>query len=723
MQKPLLKTELVLCENGKIKVTADLIGDDDKKCLFAFRVRCNGRVKVECTPWSEDNSIVVDVDESGYYYAEVWVNIKDLPKSISNRVFCFPEMVRHGYRNWQNDFVPEKLPYLELYRLVPPFGEIAVVCLPESFSLTDLQGTFRHYTYDDENLQVITSCEKHTLNGRDYFFEGITRCEDRLIVGEADFCGGHRTPEEIDGQIGEFCMFYQLGGGFKFISDYFGFCRIYYYQDNDIFAACNSYHMLLMILKVLDVPLAINTDKVKAGFCEASTLFETNFSFDTDIKGIYCLPVDQRILFSNRQVIFEQTQLYDEIRGFSDYDENKYEEFIYRGVEEVIDNLKISLEHKGFDFVRMDLTGGMDSRLLYGAATRLPQSLTKKLYIRTEKNREKDFEIANTINTIYGFQYDDLPVSMFAEGITAENRLPQSPLSADMGGYYSGWIPRVVQRIDHALHLTGGAGEIVGRPFMKYWFPDASTVDDLCNAYSGRIGDIVIYPEGYEYFAESLKCVMEYLPGRTMGEKFDNHNLYFRNGHHFRLSYYTDTTCVGWTPLQSKSCFKAKIMAWNHAVDMKPQHDFLNLMNPLLSQLPYAGEKQNNEKWELVERLYKKGYPMADVKCDEDTSAFDRAMADKREASRYLPDPEEVGRARLEQDRLLSTDEAMLTCLRAILEYGGEFMDMGIYLYSWITTTSHKPELRHQRNTLNKRLLMLYYEIELIQEGKKSDSI
>ena len=70
---------------------------------------------------------------------------------------------------------------------------------------------------------------------------------------------------------------------------------------------------------------------------------------------------------------------------------------------------------------------------------------------------------------------------------------------------------------------------------------------------------------------------------------------------------------------------------------------------------------------------------------------------------------------RAEQEYLLTSDDAMLSCLKTLIDYDEKFKDMGLYLYSWITTVSCKPELIHQRNTINKRLLMLYYQIKTIE--------
>ena len=585
-----------------VTVTVDFMGDDLEH-KFSYRIRCNGRVKLECTPWTSEKSVSIQVDEAGKYYAEVWVDINSYPKLNTNYLFCMPRKTKQCYNLFRKHYSLMKLPESELYRNVEPFRDIAVIKTAVGDFSDSFFSSFNHYQYDDENLHVITSCRKYTIDGIDFCFGGITRTDDKLIVGEQELYDAKTVPEEIDGQIGEFCLFYKCKNGYKLISDYFGVSRIYFHQSENMFIACNSYHMLLKIMSALRLPMTLNESKIKASLCEASTIFETSFSFETDIMEINALPIDKSILFSNGSVTIENAQLYNDIRNDLDFDEDEYEKLIYQGVEEVTDNLKITLEHNAFDFVRMDLTGGMDSRLLYGAATRLPRSMTKKLRIRTEPKSEKDFEIANAMNSIYKFRYDDLPSEITAEGITPDNKLFQSPLSANMGGYYTGWIPRVTQKLKKTIHLTGGEGEIVGRPFMKYWFPDVQTVEELFNKYNERMGDIVIYPDGYECFYKQLKPVMDYMPGHDTTEKFDNHNLYFRNGHHFGLSYYTDINCPAWTPLQSKSCFKAKLMSWSRSVDMKPQFDFLALMNPLLYQFPYASDKQNKEKSEMQDTL------------------------------------------------------------------------------------------------------------------------
>src|SRR5699024_1729239 len=78
--------------------------------------------------------------------------------------------------------------------------------------------------------------------------------------------------------------------------------------------------------------------------------------------------------------------------------------------EEIVENLRVSLEHPTFESVRVDLTGGLDARLLFTALAQL-QDYKEKIHIHTADvaGSPHDLVISLALTRETGFNYDTLP--------------------------------------------------------------------------------------------------------------------------------------------------------------------------------------------------------------------------------------------------------------------------------------------------------------------------
>lgn len=733
----MLNARIELYEKNKVRVIAEYNGYETMELAkFCFRIRCNGHIVLECTQFSEKNEIEADITYSGYYYAEVWTVIEDgekqwTDKVITNKLYCIANEVRDKYEQWINIPFENNIPKLNLYKPTYPFGNIAVI--------KNLKGNLGEYSqfakinelkikqfgYGESELVVLSSHEMiKDISGKTCCFSGISRTKSNLIVGQKDFEYHHCAEQEFHSQIGEYCMFVAHGDdSYALYSDYFGYNRIFYYMTDVCFVVSNSFHLLLILLKQMGCDLKMNKNKIKANFLDASILFETNYSWNMDIEGIKLLPVDKQIVIKGKNILFENTELYEDIRNVDVFDEKKYEAYILNAAEEITNNLKIAFEYSDYKNVRLDLTGGMDSRVVYSAATRLPRSYTEKLYIRTEvkhsgeiksDDMSSDFGIANAINNVYKYKWDELPVCYTTDYCDIDESLEQSPQSLFLGNYYTGWAIRVPQRIGKTIHITGGGGEVCARTFMN-WFPDAKNLDDILREYEDRYYDGVIYPLGLNSFKNEMKEVIEYMPGKHILEKWENHYLYFRNGYHFSLKYYSDVICLAWMPLQSKSSFKAKIMSWTQAIDMKTEMDLITTMNPLLAQFPYASDKANNEKEKLKSRLYGKGWPKIDLHYDTNCEEYMKSRKRKIQATECIPNGEKINEMRKKQENLIFNEDIILSCLKRLVFHSKEFYELGVYLFAWITQISNQSNMSHQRVVIAHKLLSINHMLDIIE--------
>jgi hypothetical protein len=102
-------------------------------------------------------------------------------------------------------------------------------------------------------------------NGATYLFSGITRWQDKLICGFNDIKTHDIAVTELCEEIGEFELLIHTEGRIELGTDFFGMCQWYYYKSEDgIFVTATSYHLLLLILKKLNIRLRLNSKKIAA---------------------------------------------------------------------------------------------------------------------------------------------------------------------------------------------------------------------------------------------------------------------------------------------------------------------------------------------------------------------------------------------------------------------------------------------------------------------------
>lgn len=690
---------------------------------FKFRIRYNGQEIINMTSqWSEESKYFFEVNKEGIYHAESWINIRDSKMNVSKPCYFSSESLREKYIKWKESANSTELVMPKLYSPKYPFGNIIIISITDNSeeklsAIQDFsqQSQLHLIRYADEDLYILSSLELiKDKNNQEYIFSGITRNDTNLLVGCEDIKKHVEDISSIKNSIGEYCLLIKREKHLDLSSDYFGINRIFYYQTDNIFVATNNYQALLLVLKKCGEKLFLCEEKVRSNFLDLSILFQNNWTWQMDVENIFEIPIDMKIVLANKKISFEKTDLYDEIRNPVKFCDTGYENLLFKGKNEIIDNVKITLEHPDYEHVRVDLTAGMDSRLVYSALTNLPNHLTSKVRIRSEKNKNVDFETATIINNVYKYKWDDLPVEYSTE-IDENKNIPNIPMTRFLGNYYSGWTIRAPQRIAKTIHLSGGCGEICTRPFMRYWFPNSLTLENILQNYVLRKDRLSVFPAAANSFEQVFKKTFNYIPGRSVLEKFDNHYMYFRNGYHFSYNYFNDIICLAWTPLQSKSCFLAKLMAYSEGVDMKVAYDLLNIMNPLLSQYKFGGERQNVEKIQIKNKLYMPRIEIAYLSKDLDTAEYFMAEKQKIQNSTYLPSKEVYSEYIKKQEEEITSNEELLVCLKKIIDYSRDFEEMGIYLYSWIAGDRKLDSSSQERNTLANLLISIYYQIQIIQ--------
>src|SRR5699024_1205965 len=310
---------------------------------------------------------------------------------------------------------PDQLPYTQLDY---PHQDFAVVSSSESH-IAEVEGlkqmsvslglTLETWTTQSERLAVIRG-HRRSESHENFIFSGMAKGRDRLVFGQ-DEIELYEKPE-ITESVGDFVSVTNDNHAISIETDYFGIGKVFYYSDGKFACASNRYHLLLLTLKSLDIELSFDRVKARSNLQAVNQPFTQNFSSRMDVRNCYVLPVDQNLTIARGSLNFVDSEIRAVLDGPSDAVPSplEYKESVERASEEIVSNLRVALTHPRFESVRVDLTGGMDARLIFAALTHLTE-FNAKVGVHTADvpSSPNDLKISLALTRNYPFGYDEIP--------------------------------------------------------------------------------------------------------------------------------------------------------------------------------------------------------------------------------------------------------------------------------------------------------------------------
>ena len=221
-------------------------------------------------------------------------------------------------------------------------------------------------------------CKQDRL-GKKYLFGGRSfhQATKQLVIGDADVSRFGIDAHSLKEDCGEFHLVEIDDDKVTFSADYYGIQQLFYYDSDGLYVIATSYHLLLLVLKTLGVDLSIDISRSRHMLQETDT-----FASDISIEMRHCATNspcerfeidDGGVSIVRNEPLFNQ--LYD--KG-NEFDDLEYARLVAQGRDEVVSNVGMVFEYPDFDKVVVDLSGGFDSRIVFAAATVLPQTLVRE---------------------------------------------------------------------------------------------------------------------------------------------------------------------------------------------------------------------------------------------------------------------------------------------------------------------------------------------------------
>jgi len=566
-------------------------------------------------------------------------------------------------------------------------------------------------------------------NGINFSFSG------NIFYGDNFFCGVDDIKCDIDIQsfrdcMGEFELLMTDSTSIECTNDFFGYGKWFYYHKDNTFVASTSYHLLILLLRYAGITLKINT---KHAMANTGTLVQQKFTNECDIHDIFLLPPDKKIIIrkSNGAVEFHNTLFFDERRTTAQFSEEQYEKLLMQAKNELISNVRAIFTNPRFKHVRIDITDGLDSRLVLAIAMNLPKSLQKKIRVNVHNHygdkSNGDFKTACAIANMLNLQWgDDIP--HMAKCIPQTRKIDGSGMSAYLSSYYK----LITKPLTHenklidAICLTGAAAQ----PSVKL-HEDISfyklTNDQVDSFLYKAINDKVLTrcSNAKNYYLEFVHNDFSNYPGNKKSQ-LQNHYEQYRNRFHNRLKYFKNHTS---SPLQSLAAYQALRLTFNdleRAASPILQHDLMTVMHPLLSVFPHILPFHNDFKKTINKHYpFANTFPTCEITPDYDSSRNTESKSNLPISNSFCPDRETYMKQRSKYakkdklyDEVFESRNSMLSCLKTILNHIPEMRAIGFdyfrFIMDQVDSDSFSSISVHGRTILKNKLLSLCYQIQII---------
>lgn len=610
----------VSLDNNKLKINVGNLPDN--WFIRAYYLYKDGNVINKVVKDNLDSDYVFDLINDGIYVVTVYIsNGNEMQTTNTRPVSYFTDKIRKEFNKSLNKKIKNKYKEkLKLFSLDDPFQNIAVVISKKSINKSvfnnSLLGDFCCSEFSLGNKQglFISKHELVEIGNLSIAFSGLCKCDKNIIVGN----------DEIK-KIDNFLNLHELVGNFTYFiksndkiligKDFFNTGLIFYYNTSDYIIVSNEYHMLLILLNCLNIKLSLNEDVVIANLSFVNgQLFEQHISKEMEVSNIYQLDFDKYILIDDNKITLKDTSMVEMLK--QEFDLKDYDKILKSACDEILENINIVYNSSKFKNVIVDVTGGLDSRIVYSGLTNLDDVNDKTRIHTFDSKKTNDIDIAIPLVHLYNYKYDTLPEKIMQ---LSDFDGQKAIRSLYMGTYYFINRYRGQRFSNDVVRLSGAGGALITRPYYsKFMFNDEiSKIDDpfkFVDEYlNRRIGSCIVDSRGLDKFVSVFGNELNSTTGNSILQKMDNTYMTLRNGIHFSHKEMQSLSFIEWIPLYSKSAFYLNNKTFEIFKNYKLVFDIIKFLNPIISVIPYEKEAYNVEYGKIKNELIKNDLRYNDI--------------------------------------------------------------------------------------------------------------
>lgn len=607
--------------------------------------------------------------ESGLYLIQATIEIKGQPsrliRSEAHSYFGSDSELEfeHFLRSRQIKNSPFGRP-LQYARLQDPFRELLVVgakagsmmdenrvreaarVLNETLGLSLAASSVESF----EDLRVHVLCANPPLdvlgerngNVRGAWLSGVIHRHRSILRSPEDLCElmdrGGRI-QDLQHSTGSYTLVLATREEVRVTADYFGFNRWYLFEDRDFIVAANGYHLLLEFLIGAGQHLSLNRTSLLSQFwsmrCQATM---QNFSRHMGVVGVRQMTPAERLVLDGSGWNLERTPLGAVLADRSAVSATEFAALLKLGASEVVAHVDAAVGDGRNEHVLVDLSGGLDSRVVYAALESVRPSVDTTVCSINSRDTpgSRDLEIALSLVGDRAVRWNDSPV--VREWLSAESS-DQVSRSHYLGTYYSQnlWLSRLVD--DKTVACNGACGEILARPYLSrnlFGTPCDSAVDvssfmdELWHQW-GHLSDTSCQ-EVLDAWKDSFSQELIAQDCESPYEALDRMYMTFRHAYHFDPSHAHSYIHLNFMPMQSPALFMLHHKMYAEMRGLELQGELLRLLDPDLAAHEYESERDNRDMCRVLDRKLDQACPETVARQRE---AWSAALSRKRSSARY----------------------------------------------------------------------------------------
>lgn len=580
--------------------------------LYYYPNQKTAKKTVVETKYMNSKEYKFSVSESGYYFVKCFVK-HDESKYIkdSDTVLYINNELRDEFENLMSknletkNTINESIDYFKVPR---PHNDFCLVSSNQHIdNLSDFEERCKDNGFQSkniskkhwntENILVFDASGLQDGLNNNYIFSGYAWHNEKFFFGQSTI-DQKISPNRLYDCIGNFSLLNIEPNQIKITTDYFGYSKVFYYKDNNFLIVSNRYHLLLIILNYLKIKCELDEEIVLVTFASNVTLLRQTFTDNLTVKNTFMLNLCDEIVINECGWEFVKRPINIILDSKQEFDSEYYSKLLDEGKNDIIDNIQAVYNSKLFKDIVVDLSGGKDSRVNYAALTNIPNA--REIFaIRSDVHEPRDLEIAIGINNIFNFKYYTKGDTWYKNNTLDYIKKKRSYFC----GYHYLWY--FEEKHSYNLDKIRVTGESFESLVVRYYSDtvrnlglENADAEKLVEEYSTLLSKqaVIDYSSVSSIFKKYLLNSIKKIPSETSLEAFDNLFLFYRGGTHagnLDRMYYSSAHCM---PLQSKSLLQAKKLWINNFKENKIIYDLIDLLNPLISCLPFNSDKQNEAK-------------------------------------------------------------------------------------------------------------------------------
>lgn len=603
------KLSFYLDENKTFNVSVDFLNLESQEFIYTFSL-FRDRKKVDEKRWCSDSLASFKDFGNGVYFAQVEIkSIADKTDRIvlrSSTIANFEDSYKKSVLERLKSLRREDSLKISFEPSKEPFCDFIYICLPEGdgvdVDMSTLSGFDVHYLTETKREAIITNGSILESNGVKSILSGFLfkgdGAERRIINCFSNFVSEDIL--DVGNEIGTYSLFRYNGESAEFYNDFHASSKLYTYSVNGKVLVSNRYHLIIKLLEMLGCA-KVNVPKVIATL---ATAYNNIFSHNFMTEGMLC---ELNQLYTGKNAVVKNgilSVVESDIHQLISIDEavlleEDYKFLLDKAADEVVANIDAVAKCECYTDIVVDLSGGVDSRVVYAALTNANIE-KERVSINIRKTKDPlDHVTAIKLNQLFGYSYYRGKNKVVSELLSDEEILSYtmeskyfmpirakvySPNTILCNGFYG----------EPSLRRRGSNGILVGS-FYEYSVKEVSKFVDLLFSTNMNAKLIVDYEKYGHFLKELYSSELEATPGINLVTKLENHYLNYSHAYHASESFRPGIGTQSVSVIKSKFLFKLYRESLAKIKGRELSFDFVHKLNPIIALMPYSSDSYNNE--------------------------------------------------------------------------------------------------------------------------------